>query len=137
MSERKRVTSGTDRQANGEMQNATYTRAAASAVSASADICTEREAELLSVFADRVLAVRRDAEGNVLVALCAADGADRAEFGTACEAVYGIYVADGEREIFLPDLARNEREALAVFTKFADGGVTPDTALEVADALLG
>lgn len=134
MSETKWVTSGTGYPTGGEGLRAVCARAEAALAEIGAEGGTR---SILPMPDGSVLAVRRVAEGDVLVVLFAADGADRAEFGTACEICYGIYIADGEREIFLPDLARDEREAFAIFAKFADGGVTPDTALEVADALLG
>ena len=85
----------------------------------------------------RVLATRYAEGEELFTALCKMTGEDRADFGTACEQTYGIYIADRAGSVFLPDLARGEEEAFAVFAKFAGGGVTPETALEVADALLG
>ena len=84
-----------------------------------------------------VLATHRAEGEELFTALCRTEGADREEFGTACTHTYGIYIADRAGSIFLPDLARREEEAFAVFARFADGGVTSETALEVADAMLG
>ena len=86
-----------------------------------------------------VLAVRREdgENGEVLYALFAVDGADREEFGTACARCYGLYIRDREGGIFLPDLAREEAEARALFSAMADGAVSSAAALEAADALLG
>ena len=84
-----------------------------------------------------VLATRYAEDEELFTALCEMTGEDRAEFGTSCEHTYGIYIANRGGSVFLPDMARSEEAAFAVFAKFADGGVTPDAALEVADALIG
>ena len=107
------------------------------AISSVLPIEIEGKVRCASQLRGRILASHYAEREGVFTALCVCDGKDRAEFGTACAGYYGIYIADRTGDIFLPDIAREEKEAFAIFARCADGCVTTDTAFEVADALLG
>lgn len=67
-------------------------------------------------------------------------GASRAEFGTPCHLVYNLTVrrvdAQGEEVCHLPDVARQKEEALALFDRFVEAGVTPVGAPDVMEEML-
>lgn len=64
----------------------------------------------------------------------------REEFGSACDAIYTLKIRlhgpAGEEECVLPDVARTSEQAEDMLFAFANGGVTPVCAAEVAEEWL-
>lgn len=65
------------------------------------------------------------------------DGHSREEFGCACAVVYTLKIRlhgpAGDEECVLPDVARTSEQAEDILFAFANGGVTPACATEVAE----
>ena len=68
------------------------------------------------------------------------DGATRAAFGSACPVIYSLRIRlhgpAGDEECVLPDVARTAEQAENMLFAFANGGVMPSSAMEVAEEWL-
>lgn len=68
-------------------------------------------------------------------------GISRAVYGTECESFYSLRLESPDDACdawaVLPDIARDRTTAERIFHAYVEGSVTPDTAYEVIDSLLG